>query len=89
MPDAQTLRGLYLDNPGSILCTQQRDGVVIQWQGGEIASIIDDLVPVVAWMQNEGKLPWRLEWIAHDSLTERWYVRRKDKPQQESEPHAP
>ncbi len=71
------VRRLFLDDPGSI----QGEGVngfeaVYTWKGGDIARIDDWIVAPVAWLQNSGALPWKLDWIEHDEQNQCWYIRR-------------
>lgn len=68
---------LFVDDPGWVTCEAVGNGEhVYTWEGGQIAAIQDDLVGPVMWLDNADALPWKLDWIEHDNVNSRWYIRR-------------
>lgn len=77
--DYRVIRRLYLDDPGVIEIDYARKGSdehTFRWSGGDIVAISGHVAPVFACMQNDGALPWKLEWIARNPVEELWYVRK-------------
>lgn len=72
------LRRLFCDNPGWLSVQDTPDGGKTTWKGGRIAKLMDEVVPAVAWMQNNGELPFGIRWLAHCDRDNAWYVSRID-----------
>jgi len=71
-------RRQFLDSPGCIDSRQTPDGPHSVWRGGPFGKVLDEIAPVVVWMQNNGELPFTLEWICHCPHDRAWYIKRVD-----------
>ena len=71
-------RRMFLENPGMMDSVRTPDGSKTVWKGGDVGKVCDDAVTPILWMQNNGGLPFGIDWMFHCDDENVWYVRRID-----------
>lgn len=66
--------------PGGRFANLAREGerIDVEWSGGPICAITEELAPFVRCQIAAEGFPWDLEWLIFDAEYRQWYVRRTE-----------
>lgn len=72
------LRDLFEANPGWLDVQDTPDGDKTSWKGGRIAKLLNEVVPIVKEKDQNGELPFGINWLAYCKRDNAWYISRID-----------